>query len=459
MYTDIDRVAALERRVAQLEAHFTPSQQQPPAFVLIEAINRNDELVAGTVTFGGAGDTGIGHYEYEWSRPTHWVTDSPWEDEISRLSALAHPQRGEILRRLLGAPATVAELVSEDIVSSTGTAYHHLGALQAAGWVTKHDGGYATLPRPITVGTHSTCDASVSSALHNNAEPGHDDLAAFFLDNGNVRFGGLNADEHTGFEIGSITKTFNAELLRQQIASGDITLETTVGELIDVPGAPIADVNMEELANHTSGLSSVPVELISNRLAMVLSDGNPYREATADEIISYAGDAELKNRGQRNYSNYSHALLGQFLARIANVSYEELLRTSILEPAGMDETYLATSGSGEYSSRGLGLHGRAVEPWDMDGSAPAGAIRSTPADMAKYAQSVADHGRPEYGWARREMGGTEYTFHNGGTGGFRTMLLWSPDGEDAVLVAKSSSMWVDGLAVGLLEELEGTDRR
>ena len=30
MYTDIDRVAALERRVAQLEAHFTLSQQQPP---------------------------------------------------------------------------------------------------------------------------------------------------------------------------------------------------------------------------------------------------------------------------------------------------------------------------------------------------------------------------------------------------------------------------------------------
>lgn len=258
-------------------------------------------------------------------------------------------------------------------------------------------------PRPITVGTHATGDASVSSALHNNAEPGHNDLAAFFLDNGNVRFGGLDADEHTEFEFGSITKTFNAELLRQQIASGYITLETTVGELIDVP-APIADVNMEELANHTSGLSSVPVELISNRLAMVLSNGNPYREATADEIISYAGDGELKNRGQRNYSNYGHALLGQILARNANVSYEELLRTSFLEPAGMDETYLATSGSGEYSSRGLGLHGRAVEPWDMDGSAPAGAICSTPVDMGKYAQWVADHGRPEYGWARRGDG-------------------------------------------------------
>ncbi|MCT1664213.1 beta-lactamase family protein [Corynebacterium sanguinis] len=314
-------------------------------------------------------------------------------------------------------------------------------------------------PRPITLGEETTGDASVSDALRTHADPGHHELAAFYLGNGGVRFGGLGADEHTEFEIGSITKTFNAELLRQQIERGDITLATTVGELIDVPGTPIADVTMEELANHTAGLSSVPAELSSSRLPVVLFHGNPYREATADEIISHAGDAKLKDRGQRNYSNYGHALLGQLLARNANVSYEELLRTSILEPAGMDETYLATSGSGEYSSRGLGLQGRTVEPWDMDGWAPAGAIRSTPADMAKYAQWVADHGRPEYGWSHREIGGTEYTFHNGGTGGFRTMLVWSPDHEAAVFVANTSSMWVDELAVDLLEDLEGTQQQ
>ena len=58
-----------------------------------------------------------------------------------------------------------------------------------------------------------------------------------------------------------------------------------------------------------------------------------------------------------------------------------------------------------------------------------------------------------------EMDGTEYAFHNSGTGGFRTMLLRSPDGEDAVFVAKSSSMWVDELAVDLLEDLEGTQQQ
>lgn len=143
--TATDRITDLERRVAQLEAHIKPPEHQPPALALIEAIKRNDDLVDGAVTFGGAVDTGLGHYEYEWSRPTHWITDSPWEDEIARLSALAHPVRGEIMRRLLDAPATVAELVSEGIVSSTGTAYHHLSGLHAAGWVTKHDGGY-TIP-------------------------------------------------------------------------------------------------------------------------------------------------------------------------------------------------------------------------------------------------------------------------------------------------------------------------
>ena len=101
------------------------------------------------VTFGGVVDTGGRHYEYEWTRPTHWVTDSEWEEEISRLSALAHPLRGDIMRRLLYAPATVAELVNEHIASSPGTAYHHVSALQAAGWVTKHDGSFAIPPARV----------------------------------------------------------------------------------------------------------------------------------------------------------------------------------------------------------------------------------------------------------------------------------------------------------------------
>lgn len=147
--TNTERIADLERRVADLEARLQPDTPQPTTSALLDALKANTDLVDGAVTFGGVVDTGGHHYEYEWTRPTHWVTDSEWEEEISRLSALAHPLRGNIMRRLLSAPATIAELVDEHIASSPGTAYHHVSALQAAGWVTKHDGSFAIPPARV----------------------------------------------------------------------------------------------------------------------------------------------------------------------------------------------------------------------------------------------------------------------------------------------------------------------
>ena len=72
----------------------------------------------------------------------------------------------------------------------------------------------STGPRDISVASEHTGDTEISSALEHLAENGHHNLAAFTYDDGEARFGGLGADEHTEFEIGSITKTFNAELVR-----------------------------------------------------------------------------------------------------------------------------------------------------------------------------------------------------------------------------------------------------
>ena len=60
---------------------------------------------------------------------------------MTRLTALAHPVRGTILRTLLDAPATAAQLAENNAVTSTGTAYHHLNALMAAGWISKEPTG------------------------------------------------------------------------------------------------------------------------------------------------------------------------------------------------------------------------------------------------------------------------------------------------------------------------------
>ena len=314
----------------------------------------------------------------------------------------------------------------------------------------------STGPREISVASEHTGDTEISSALESFSENGHHNLAAFTYDDGEARFGGLGADEHTEFEIGSITKTFNAELVRQFIDADELSLDTQVQELIDVPSAPVADVTIEELLNHTSGLATTESLSLADMFAANIRDGgNPYRRDTPQDILDAAGSAELNNRGEEQYSNYGHALLGQLLAKHAGVPYDELLRTRIFEPAGMTSTYVALPGTVDEAPTGLAANGHPAGPWDMDGWAPAGAIRSTAADMAKYVEWVSSHGVPDYGWASLDEDGQEITFHNGGTGGFRTMLVWDPERDDdsrAVFIAGDTDAWVDRLGVDLMKE-------
>lgn len=131
------RLTDLEARVAALE-----QASQPPT-------TTSDSGGEGTVSFGGDVSLPTGAYSYEWIRPATWITDQPWGDAMERIAALAHPVRGAILRQLLSAPASATDLVASELVTSTGTAYHHLKELQAAGWVTKKGGVFEIPPSRV----------------------------------------------------------------------------------------------------------------------------------------------------------------------------------------------------------------------------------------------------------------------------------------------------------------------
>ena len=69
-------------------------------------------------------------------------------------------------------------------------------------------------------------------------------------------------DDHTFFEIGSITKVFTALLLADGAVRGDWELRTPVRELLPagaaVPTRGGAEVTLQHLATHTSGLVRSP---------------------------------------------------------------------------------------------------------------------------------------------------------------------------------------------------------
>jgi hypothetical protein len=95
----------------------------------------------GAVMFAGHVTTSEQEATYQWTRPTDFFLATSWDDPMTRLTALAHPVRGTILRTLLDAPTTAAQLAENNVVTSTGTAYHHLNALMAAGWISKKPTG------------------------------------------------------------------------------------------------------------------------------------------------------------------------------------------------------------------------------------------------------------------------------------------------------------------------------
>lgn len=134
--TQDERLASLEERVSTLEATLTDFP--------------STDAIPGHVSYEGDAQVGERVYSYSWSRPTSHIMEQAWDDPMKKLAASAHPLRGRILHHLLAEPATVATLVDSGVVSSTGTAYHHLAALDSAGWIEKSGHGlYSIKPARV----------------------------------------------------------------------------------------------------------------------------------------------------------------------------------------------------------------------------------------------------------------------------------------------------------------------
>ncbi len=275
-------------------------------------------------------------------------------------------------------------------------------------------------------------------------------IAAFVLEDGCARFAGLGADEHTEFEIGSVTKTFNADLLEQAIELGEATSDTTVEDLLGdrVRGTAVAAVTLAELANHTSGLPRTGKQRLSNRVRAVLGL-NPDVGITPGDVIDQAVAAQLEGCGTEIYSNLGHDLLGLLLAEGAGMSYPELIKQRMFDPLGLGETYVALPGTvGPDKPRGVSVLGQRVQAWEMDGTAPSGGVRSTAADMAKYAAYALERDNFRFTWMN--IAGTGLYWHNGGTLGFSSMLLLDTDKQRASFVVADSYTDIESLAFELL---------
>jgi serine-type D-Ala-D-Ala carboxypeptidase/endopeptidase len=281
--------------------------------------------------------------------------------------------------------------------------------------------------------------------------------------------------DDTVYEIGSITKTFTAAILADMVLNKELTLETTIGDLLpaakDYP-PELRRMTVGKIATHSSGLPRLP----GNLFATVKDQANPYATYTPQDLDAFLRTFVPAPDPKPEYSNLGFGLLGYALATKTGKSYEQLVTERVLEPLGMRDTSITLTASQRTRLAPGHADGKVVANWDIPTLAAAGALRSTAADMAKYLKALLDPPDTRIGraikmarepradfangmriglaWiARTSDDGKDLIWHNGGTGGYRSFIGAIPDGKVGIVVLTNANSNPDPIAMKTLNAL------
>lgn len=318
-------------------------------------------------------------------------------------------------------------------------------------------------------------DKAINERIHSGRYPAlvmavidgeHADVYAF-----GTLAGGKLPDADTVFEVGSVSKTFTATLLAQEVKEGKLKLDTPVAKLLPGFSVPSRDgkaITLENLATQRSGLPRLPDNLDLSQIR------DPYANYDGAKLKSFLADYTLtRDPGSAyEYSNLGVGLLGYALAQDAGLSYETLLQKHIFGPLHMSfsateltgamRTHLATGHDGA---------GKPVDNWNFQALAGAGAIKSTASDMLRYLRANmgqlksalypamqlahtprADGPGERIGlvWMTRHDADGDVIWHNGATGGYSSFLGFTADGKHGVVILTNIARSVDDLGFATL---------
>lgn len=328
----------------------------------------------------------------------------------------------------------------------------------------------------MTTGIHG--DRQLAVRLGDLLGPRHPVAAAAVVTPAGMRVASRGADFDADFEIGSITKAVTGLLYADALTRGEVAPDTSLGEVLPLGDAPAARVTLRSLSTHRSGLPRLPKSARPWRRTIALwrHGTNPYGE-NLEQLLDQARDVPLGTPRSR-YSNLGFELLGHALARAAATTYPELVRQRIATPLELDCFYVP--GTADELRPGA-LHGRSRrgrprQPWTGEGLGPAGGIRASITSMARFTAAVLDGSAPgiaaldpiaSFGagarigaaWVTIQMKGRPITWHNGGTGGFRSWLGLDRSAGTGVAILSATAASVDRPGFTLLAEHSRTDGR
>lgn len=268
------------------------------------------------------------------------------------------------------------------------------------------------------------------------------------------------APERVLFEIGSISKVFTGLLLAHAVHEGKLGLDDTLAQRLPVKLADprLRAVTLRQLATHTSCLPRLPDNLQG------ASTDDPYAHYGEPELFKYLQKARLETAPpcKPDYSNLGFGILGVVLEHAYGKPWAALVREKIAAPLGMVDTVQALSADQARRFAQPWAADQHAQPWTFQAVAGAGALRSTLADMSRFADALlarddgplkglwpilagdyADMpmvgGRIGLALLHDRHGDVDGYWHDGGTGGFRSEIQLFPASGKAWIVLASNA--------------------
>jgi|GEM_PF-841266 len=232
------------------------------------------------------------------------------------------------------------------------------------------------------------------------------------------------------FQQASVTKLFTSTLIMQLMEEGELELDDTVGAFLPTILHVPSNTRIRHLLKHRSGLADLVAD--PNAANSWLLNPN-YIWDPQDAIETFGDDPLFAQDAAFTYSNTNYVLLGMIIEQITGVPYAEALRTRILEPLGMDQTFFRPTEA---------LGGPLVPGWSSLSAAntytddmtyflgpsfasmvfAAGALVSRPWDVARFNRGLFSGGLLEPATRDTMRVSTNVNMGGGATGyGFGTM--------------------------------------
>ena len=198
----------------------------------------------------------------------------------------------------------------------------------------------------------------------------------------------IPATAETQYRIGSISKTFTAVLVLKAAADGRLSLNDPIAKYFPDAQIPNAEhITIDQLLQHRSGL----VDIVNDKPYEYLTYyTTPQTRQQILERVAAAG-TNFEPGSEYRYCNTGYNLLGYILEDVWGKPFAEIVSEQIVNPLDLRHTRYSEAINpqrGDARSYTL-LDGWQVQPeTDASVAIGAGALASTPADLAKFGAAL-----------------------------------------------------------------------